>query len=159
MIAFQKIEVKAGDEIILWLSSEREAVKAARGEAILDVNGQGNWIRGLELISGFIDFPLGKALKPFDPIRPFPPGQSRPPGTVTLDYEEGDELAFLYLLYGDTFIHLPEGERTRLLKVDQSIMNPNCEFGLDAEGGLVWVKLPMADLSAGPEALLALLKK
>ena len=81
------------------------------------------------------------------------------PGTVTCDRDDGYEMAYIYLLYEDGFLRLPREQRDVLLKVSHCIENPHCRFGLDSEGGLVHIILPMADLSSPPEILLALLKK
>jgi hypothetical protein len=160
MISSQKIVVEKGDEIVLRLRGDSHSTGEGAGEGIIDVNNGGNWVRGLEIIGHFVNFPVGKAVRPFRPVPPSaPPHAPYPPGTVTCDSDEGYEMAYLYLLYDDALLSLPEHKRERLLKIDHQIENPHCRFGLDSEGGLVWVRLPMADLSSPPEILLALLKK
>jgi hypothetical protein len=158
MITFQSILAEPGDELVLMLRNDAKAVTERPEEGILDVNAYGNWIRGLEILSGSAEFRLDIALKPFDPLTPSVVG-STPPGTVTYERDDGVEMAFLYLLYEETFWRLPVSERVRLLKVDHSIQNPYCRFGLDSEGGLVWVRIPMADLATAPEVFIKLLKK
>jgi hypothetical protein len=41
-----------------------------RAEVILDLNTQGNWIGGIEVLGGMLDFSLQQALRPFDPRMP-----------------------------------------------------------------------------------------
>ena len=158
MITFQKILVEKGDEVLLLLRPDVQVTEQKVGEAILDVNQFGNWIGGLELLSVFLNFSLEKAVRPFDPV-PISLGTSDPTGTVTYEKDDGDEMVYIYMLYDDNVCSLPHQERALLLKIDHQIENPHCRFGLDSEGGLVYVRLPMADLSSPPETLLALLRK
>ena len=53
------------------------------GEAIVDVNLDGRWIRGLELI-GSADFNLARAVKPFHPKRLLKPAESASHTTTRL---------------------------------------------------------------------------
>src|SRR2546427_832243 len=158
MITFQKILVEKGDEVVLLLRPDAQVTQQKVGEAILDANQFGNWVGGLELLSVFLDFSLEKAVRPFGPV-PISLNTSYPPGTVTYERDDGDEMVYIYVLYDEAVRSLPHAERARLLKIDHQIENPHCRFGLDCEGGLVYVRLPMADLSSPPETLLALLKK
>jgi hypothetical protein len=57
-------------------------------DAIVDVNHDGRWIRGLELLGGG-DFDLARAVKPFHPKRPSEAGRMG----VTYD-EEANESTF-----------------------------------------------------------------
>jgi|SRR5579864_3930971 len=157
MITFQRIFVEDGAQVVLQLRKDCEVAREKTGEGILDVNQYGNWVGGLEMLSAFLDFSLERAVKPFNPV-PISPDASCP-GTVTYEKDNGDEMVYMYLLYEDAVASLPQHEKARLVKIDHQIENPHCRFGLDSEGGLVHVRLPMADLSSPPEILLALLKK
>ena len=61
------------------------------GEAIVDVNHDGRWIHGLELL-GSVDFNLARAVRPFQPKPPFDAERIG----VTCD-EEADAAIFLFL--------------------------------------------------------------
>lgn len=158
MIFFQRIFVEANDRVVLQFQTGVPAAQEESGEAIIDINSYGNWVAGIELLSVFVGFSLERAVRPFRPV-PISVGTSYPPGAVTYEKDNGDEMVYMYLLYEDAVISLPKEERSRLLKIDHQIQNPLCRFGLDGDGGLIYAKLPMADLSSPPETLLALLKK
>ena len=161
MLSSQRITVEEGNQITFRLRTA-EAVEERTGEAIFDINAHGNLIRGIEIISSFVDFPLKKAVEALGPVAlisgTLPPDT---PGTVTYEQDEVDgcEMVYINLLYDKNFLRLPPQEKASLLKVDHSIPNPFARFGLDRTGGLVYVKCPLADLEVMPETLLALLQK
>jgi hypothetical protein len=116
------------DELVTVYLRDAQSARPVRSEAILDVNGAGRWIRGIELLGG-VDFNLEKAVKPFNPRRPLS-GES---SGVT--YDEEVNAAFIYFSMKSPDIHLPE----TALKYSHSI-TPIAELALDAEGGLLWLR-------------------
>jgi uncharacterized protein YuzE len=150
----QRIQVDDSHWVIVRLRPDVDVVQERQGEIILDVNQQGNWIRGFEIVGGFVRFSVAKASSPFKPGRstfPDPPRQ----GNVTYDPEA--DAAFFYLVYDPGFASLSESEQSRLNVVSYDI-NPTALFGLDNSGGLVWVKIPIGDV--GPaDRFLRLLRK
>lgn len=138
----QKLVIEGSDMVYLSLRAELQAIQQKRGEAILDVNCSGNWVRGLEIVGGFVPFSVAKAVAPFGPVRPpFP--EVAGAGSVTYDPEA--DAAFFYLEYAPGFLSLSPAERADLQIVSHSI-NPAALYGLDEIGGLVWIRIPLADV-------------
>lgn len=150
----QKLLAESPDKICVCLREGAQAVQEKQGETVLDLNRSGNWIRGIEIVGGFVPFSVAKAVSPFNPRQPgFPVAPE--PGTVTYDPEA--DAAFIYLEYDQDFARLTSVEQAELRTVSHS-MNPSATYGLDESGGLVWVKIPIAD--AGPaDRFLRLLRK
>jgi uncharacterized protein YuzE len=151
----QKIVAENPSLVVVRLREGVEATVQKQGETILDLNRAGNWIRGIEIVGGFVPFSVAKAVSPLNPFRPgFP--KAPEPGTVTYDSEA--DAAFIYLEYDPTFIGLTLQAQAELKAVSHSV-NPTATYGLDGQGGLVWVKIPIADISGSVEQFLQLLRK
>lgn len=116
------------DELVTVYLRDAQSARTVRSEAILDVNGAGQWIRGIELLGG-VDFNLETAVKPFNPRRPLS-GES---SGVT--YDEEVNAAFIYFLMKSPNIYMPE----TALKYSHSI-TPIAELAFDADGGLLWLR-------------------
>jgi uncharacterized protein YuzE len=150
----QKIALENPSLVCVHLREDVEPVVQKQGEAIIDLNRSGNWVRGIEIVGGFVPFSVAKAVSPFNPARPAFP-KTPIAGTVTYDPEA--DAAFIYLEYDPGFAQLAPREQAELETVSHSV-NPTATYGLDDQGGLVYVKIPIADLS-GPVELLRLLRK
>jgi hypothetical protein len=140
----QKLVLESPDLVRVHLRDDLEAVQQKLGEVILDINHSGSWVRGFEVVGGFVPFSIAKAVSPFSPIRPAPP---RVPEQGTVTYDPEADAAFFYLEYDPNFARLAPSEQAELKKVSHCV-NPTALYGLDDSGGLVWVKIPIAD--AGP---------
>jgi hypothetical protein len=151
----QRITVESGDVVWLSLRGSSQLAREVCGEAILDVNWSGNWVRGLEIVGGFVPFSVGRAVGPFRPVLPGLAGARRP-GTVT--YDPDADAAFIYLEYGPAFGLLAPEQKASATVVSHSI-NPTATYGLDEAGGLVWVKIPVADAARSADEFLRLLFK
>ena len=124
-----RFKVEPDKQLTVYLREARTASERD-GEAIVDVNHDGRWIRGLELL-GSGDFNLARATKPFHPKRPFEAGR------VGVTYDEEANAAFFY--FSMRTLPTPPGINTPDFKYSHSI-TPGARFGFDEEGGLVWVR-------------------
>jgi|SRR5690348_4471734 len=150
----QKLLLESQDFVRVYVRHNIEAVQQKRGETILDINRSGNWVRGFEIVGGFVSFSIAKAVSPFGPLRP---GLGAPPEPGTVTYDSEVDAAFFYLEYDPIFVQRAPSEQSEL-KVVSHCINPTALYGLDSSGGLVWVKIPIAD--AGPaERFLQLLRR
>lgn len=145
----QRLVLESPDLVCVHLRDGVEAVQQKPGEVILDINRSGNWVPGLEIVGGFVPFSLTKAVSPFSPVRPVPP-RIPEPGTVTYDPEA--DAAFFYLEYDPSFTRLRPNDQAQL-KVVSHCVNPTALYGLDDSGGLVWVKIPIADVGPADQFL------
>lgn len=150
----QRVVVENPNLVCLYLRDDLQAVQQKQGEIILNLNRFGSWVPGLEIVGGFVPFSIEKAVRPFDPVIPEPHVPA--PGTVTYDPEA--DAAFISLLYAPSFYSLTITEQDELRKVSHSI-NPAGIYGLDAGGGLVWVKIPVADVTGSMDQFLQLLRR
>lgn len=151
----QKIAIEDPSLVCVRFREGVEPVVEKQGETILDLNRSGNWVRGIEIVGGFVPFSVARAVSPFNPVRPrFP--KAPEPGIVTYDPEA--DAAFIYLEYDPSFAQLAPQAQAELKTVSHSV-NPTATYGLDDQGGLVWVKIPIADVSGPPEQFLQLLRK
>jgi hypothetical protein len=123
-----RIRIERGHEITVCLR-EGEATFERDGEAILDVNREGKWIRGLELL-GSVDFNLARAVRPFHPKPPL----SGVAGSVT--YDEEANAAFFSFSMKKPDTSRPESTR---VKYSHSL-TPEARFGFDDQGGLLWFR-------------------
>ena len=112
-------------------------------------------LRGIEIVGGFVPFSVARAVSPFNPVRPVFPN---PPEAGTVTYDPEADAAFIYLEYDPSFAQLAPQAQGELKTVSHSV-NPTATYGLDDQGGLVWVKIPIADVSGPVEQLLRLLRK
>ena len=118
------------------------------GEAIVDVNHDGRWIRGLELLGGS-DFNLERAVKPFHPKRPSEAGRSG------VTYDEEANAAFFY--FSTKMLPTPSGIDTPDFKYSHSI-TPEARFGFDEEGGLVWTRFRPEEANANVRDFVSLIE-
>jgi uncharacterized protein YuzE len=141
--------MESPEMIRIRLRDDLEAVRHERGEIVLDINDSGNWVRGFEIVGGFVPFSVAKAVSPFKPIPPAPPSIPLP-GTVTYDPEA--DAAFVYFEYAPNLVRLTPTELAGLKVVSHSV-NPTAIYGLDGSGGLVWIRIPIADLASAERFL------
>ncbi len=151
----QRLVAESPNVVCVHLRDSVEAVEKKQGEIILDINRSGNWVRGFEVVGGFVPFSVAKAVTLFDPVRP---GfhLTPKPGTVTYDPEA--DAAFFYLEYGSSFNVLGPSDQSALKVISHSI-NPMAIYGLDKVGGLIWVRIPVADVSGPADQFLSLLRR
>jgi hypothetical protein len=81
-------KVEPDKQLTVYLRRARTASEKD-SEAIVDVNHDGRWIGGLELLGGG-DFNLAGAVKPFHPKRPSEAGR------IGVTYDEDANAAFFY---------------------------------------------------------------
>jgi len=123
---------------------DSQAVTTIRHEATLDVNRDGRWVMGIELMGGAFD--LAKAVEPFMPRRPLA-GQS---GGVT--YDKQANAAYIYVP--------TKSEKTGLIDTDMKYWESVCletEFGLDSKGGLVWLRFSTRDANISSAEFVSLI--
>jgi hypothetical protein len=120
--------VLESDELVTVYLRDAQSVSSVHSEAILDVNGAGRWIRGIELLGG-VDFNLETAVKPFNPRRP----QLGESSGVT--YDKQANATFIYFSMKSPDVYIPE----TALKYSHSI-TPVAELAFDAAGGLLWLR-------------------
>jgi uncharacterized protein YuzE len=132
-----------------------DVMQERRGEIILDLNHSGNWVRGFEIVGGFVPFSVDKAVRPFNPVQPVSLNSDKS-GTVTYDPEA--DAAFFYLQYAPWVASLSPSEQSQLESVSHSV-NPTAIYGLDKSGGLVLVKIPLADVTGSTDQLLKLFRR
>jgi hypothetical protein len=150
----QRLILEGPDLVRVHLRGDLDAVEQKQGEVILDINRSGNWVRGFEIVGGFVPFSISKAVSPFNPVRPNAENVALA-GTATYDPEA--DAAFFYLEYAPDFGQLTPQEQAYMKVVSHSV-SPTALFGLDDSGGVVWIKIPIAD--AGPaNQFLRLLRK
>jgi uncharacterized protein YuzE len=113
---------------------EGEVAVERQGEIIVDLNHDGHWIRGFEVIGG-MDFSLSAATKSF---------LSSSLGGLRVTYDGEADAAFFYLPYGRRFTKLPKEEQQSAETYSHSV-NPTGLYRFDAHGGLLSVVIPTAD--------------
>jgi hypothetical protein len=140
------LKVEPDRQLTVYLREARTTSEKDH-EAIVDVNHDGRWIRGLELLGG-PDFNLARAVKPFHPKRPF---EAR---RVGVTYDEGANAAFFY--FSMKTLPTPPGVDTPVFKYSHSI-TPDARFGFDDEGGLVWVRFRTEEANASVQDFVSLI--
>jgi hypothetical protein len=115
--------------------SEASVVHEFTGDVIADVNGTGNWIRGLELL-GSAGFSLERALAPFNP-KPTAASVRTPQAELVVTYDGQADAGFLYLPYASP---VSIEQEPVLLRYSHSIEDENATFGLAADKRLVFVR-------------------
>lgn len=118
-----------------------ETVCEMDDEVILDVDHAGRWIRGIEIIES-VGFDLARAVRPFNPKSP---GEGHRAGVT---YDEQANAAFFYI----TMKTSTDGIAA---KYSHSI-TPSARFGLDKQGGLLWISFSAKEANASPEGFLDL---
>lgn len=109
------------------------------GDVIADVNGTGNWVRGLELLGSGSRVSLEDALRTLNPELPSAVREQRPELRVTYDPEA--DAAYLYLPYASS----PEVERAQasnpgMFKSAYSVEDDAATFGLAPDKSLVVIR-------------------
>ena len=137
-----KIYADQSGNVLVQLREGTFAIQK-RAQVILDLNTQGNWIGGIEILGGMLDFSLQQAVRPFNPKMPAI-GEKRDPHKLKVTYDPEANAAYLYLPSGRRFQGLPENERRRAAEYSHSI-NPTATVALDANGGLLSILVPTAD--------------
>jgi uncharacterized protein YuzE len=138
-----KIQADQSGNVLVQLREGTPAIQK-RAEVILDLNTQGNWIGGIEMLGGLLDFSLQGALRPFNPRMPVV-GEKPDPRKLTVTYDPEANAAYLYLPQGR---RLPDSERRKLAEYSHSI-TPTATVSLDESGGLLSIQVPTAD-AVGP---------
>jgi uncharacterized protein YuzE len=114
---------------------DAEVVVERRGEIIIDLNHEGHWIRGFEVIGGMMNFSLKVATKPF---------LSKKSNGFRVTYDPEADAAYFYLDYGGRFQRLGPDAQRSAEQYAHSI-NPAGSYRFDAQDGLVSVIIPTAD--------------
>ena len=130
-----RIVADAGGSVHVQLR-DGEVGSERRGEVIVDLNHDGHWIRGFEVVGGMMDFSLSAATKPFL--------HSRPGGGIRVTYDEEADAAYFYLPYNRRFTKLRRDEQQSAETYSHSV-NPTGLYRFDAQGGLLSVVIPTAD--------------
>jgi uncharacterized protein YuzE len=120
--------------VLVHLRGGQVAVER-RGEIIIDLNHEGHWVRGFEVIGGIMDFSLKAATRPF---------LSGKLDGLRVTYDEGADAAYFYLPYGRRFTKLRRDEQQSAETYSHSV-NPTGSYRFDALNGLVSVLIPTAD--------------
>jgi hypothetical protein len=129
-----QIVADASGNVLVQLRAGEVAVER-RGEIIVDLNHDGHWIRGFEVIGGMKDFSLSAAAKPFLYSKP---------GGLSVTYDEEADAAYFYLPYNRRFTKLGRDEQQSAETYSHSV-NPTGLYRFDAQGGLLSVVIPTAD--------------
>lgn len=129
-----RILADAGGNVRVQLR-DGEVASEHRGEIVVDLNLDGHWIRGFEVIGGIMDFSLSAATKPFLSSRS---------GGLGVTYDEEADAAYFYLPYGRRFAKLRKDEQQAAEAYSHSV-NPTGLYRFDAQGGLLGVIIPTAD--------------
>ena len=136
-----RVKIEHDGKITVYLR-DVEATSEIDDEVILDVDHEGHWIRGIEVL-GSVDFDLARAVKPFEPKTP---SEAHRTG---VSYDRGANAAFFYMQ-----ITFPAGIAPRYAHS----ITPDARFGLDREGGFVWVSFSAQEANENPEDFLAFLE-
>ena len=129
-----RIVADAGGSVHVQLRNGEVAVER-RGEIIVDLNHDGHWIRGFEVIGGMMDFSLSAATRPFLYSKL---------GGLKVTYDEEADAAYFYLPYNRRFTKLRRDEQQSAETYSHSV-NPTGIYRFDAQGGLLSVVIPTAD--------------
>lgn len=106
------------------------------GDVLADVNGTGNWVRGLELLGSGSRFSLEDALRSLDPERPGAVRELQPELRVTYDPEA--DAAYLYLPYAE--LGREHASNPSMLKSAYSVEDDEATFGLAPNKSLVVIR-------------------
>ncbi len=142
-----KIRVDQSGNVLIQLREGAAAIQK-RAQVILDLNAQGNWIGGVEILGGLLDFSLQEAVGPFNPRVPVV-GEGRDTQKLKVTYDPEANAAYFYLPYGRRLQNLPENGRRKMTEYSYSI-NPTAALALDAGGGLLTILVPTTADAVGP---------
>jgi hypothetical protein len=141
-------KIEPNKQLTVYLREARTASEKDY-DVIVDVNRDGRWIRGLELLGGGDDFHLATAVKPFHPNRPSEAGR------IAVSYDDKADAAFFY--FSMKTLPTPPGIATPDFKYSYSI-TPDARFGIDDEGGLVWVRFRPEEANRSVEDFVSLIE-
>src|SRR5271163_2397546 len=116
-----KIYADQSGNVLVQLCEGTPAIQK-RAEVILDLNAQGNWIGGVEMLGGLLDFSLQEAVGPFNPRVPVV-GEGRDTRKLKVTYDPEANAAYFYLPYGRRFHNLPDNGHPKVTEYSHSI-NP-----------------------------------
>jgi uncharacterized protein YuzE len=133
-----RIEADGAVKVLLRAA---EVASQMDDEVILDVDHEGHWLRGIEILES-VGFDLARAVKPFNPKRPLEAAG------IGVTYDADANAAFFHLKMKT----LPLGKTTRY----SHSITPAARFGLDNQGGLVWIAFSVDEANASPEDFLSL---
>jgi len=115
------------------------------GDVVADVNRLGNWVRGLEVLGSGARFSLKQALVSV-PLVSSAASVRQPQLSVAATYDEDADAAFLYLPYASpSSIESQLKSNPLLLKSSYSIEDEKAEFGLAADGSLVFIRFEVPE--------------
>lgn len=137
-----KLQVDQLGNVLVQLRDGTPTVQK-HAQAIIDLNMQGSWTGGIELLGELLDFSLEQALSPFRPKMPAL-GEERNPQDLRVTYDLEANAAYIYLPLGRRYQRMRDNERLTALKYSHSI-TPNVTIVLDQAGGLLSVVVPTAD--------------
>jgi hypothetical protein len=140
-----RFRVELDKQVTVYLRDAHTASEK-EGEAIVDVNHDGRWVHGLELL-GSGDFNLAGALRPFHPNRPSEAARAG------VTYDEDANAAFFY--FSMKRVAAPSTTDTPDFRYSHSI-TPVARFGFDEEGGLVWVRFSPREANTDTQDFLSL---
>ena len=126
-----KIVADSTGNLHVYLRDGEVAVER-RGEIIVDLNRDGHWIRGFEVIGGMVDFSVFAASQPFPASNP---------GGLRVVYDGDANAAYFFLPYGPRFTNLTQEEQKAAQTYSHSI-NPDSLLRFDAQGGLLSLVIP-----------------
>lgn len=116
------------------------------GDVIADVNGTGNWIRGLEVLGSGSRFSLDEVLRTLNPERP---GSTRGlQSELRVTYDPEADAAYLYLPYASSLdVEREHVSNPGLFKSAYSVEDDEATFGLAPDKSLVAIrfKVPGAE--------------
>jgi len=135
-----RLRIEHEGKITVYLRNA-ETASEMEDEVNLDVDHAGHWFRGIEIL-GSVGFDLARAVRPFNPKRPLEAGR------VGVTYDEEANAAFFYMKMKT----LPPGIAARY----SHSITPPARFGLDKQGGLVWISFSTEEANESPEDFLAL---
>lgn len=109
------------------------------GDVIADVNGTGNWIRGLELLGSGSRFSLGEILRTLNPERP---GSIRgPQSELRVTYDPEADAAYLYLPYASPLeLEREQVSNPGMFKSAHSVEDDEAIFGIAPNKSLVAIR-------------------
>ncbi len=129
-----RIVANPNGNVLVQLRDTHVAIER-RGEIIIDLNHEGHWIRGFEVVGGMMEFSLKAATKPF---------LTGKLGGLRVTYDEEADAAYFYLPYGRRFTKLRRDEQQSAETYSHSV-NPTGLYRFDSQDGLVSVVIPTAD--------------
>jgi hypothetical protein len=135
-----KITFTPNPAVVELRLSDAPVASESRGDVIADLNRNGNWVRGLEVLGSGQQTTLQKALSPLA-------AQQAQIG-VRVTYDQSADAGFLYLPYASPEdVERAALEDPLLTKTSYSVEDESAVLGLAADESLVFVrfKLPPSE--------------